>query len=790
MAGFKKMMSLAFQVGAQLDPSLNKSIAEVKKLDAAMQGFEDKAARNKALNDLKTKMGEFNSATKNMGAAWGKVANDILGPVKTIAAVGTAATAAVYGLATATAKVGDDAVKAAKKVGISTQEYSKLAYAAGLSNVSQETLSTSLRKLNLNIAGAVKGNKEAQLAFKRAGVDIYDTNGKLKSTNQILLEASDTFAKMPEGIYKADLAMALFGKSGAEMVPLMEQGSAEINKLRQEAERLGIVFNDEEGAKAEGFMDSMTTLKSSIQGLGIAVGKHLHEPLTELNKVFTEWIVANREWIGLKAAEFIQEFKNHIPEIKEFLLSAKDSAVSFVKAINSIVQSMGGWESAAKKTASAYSTFSILKLVTHTLKATYTTFQFVKALGAVAPLITAMKFGSVISGFKTFSDAAKIAGLAVWNFSKSAIKSAITGLISLGTSFVGAATAAWGFTAALLANPITWVVAGVVALGAALYVLYRDWEEISSFWLDAWEDIKEAGATVADEIARSWNEVKSFFNGFINWLSDSWDLVVLGAMQTWNEFTGYIFEKIDNIKAAFEDGFLNGIAQILREFHPITILNDAINAIFGIDLLGIGKSWIKPLIDGILSGISSKASAVKDAVAGLIPQPIKSAVSSVKNAISGFAEGGIVTKPQLAVVGEAGPEAIIPLTNPNRATEIIQQVAPQLQPIQQSMPMLDSMSNVAPQIEPMQKAAAAIMPEEPTQPTPIENLSKVSNNYNNSSTSNFTFSPTINLSGGGNSADIKAAISEALNKAKNDFKSELDRWIKERDHNASRVAMA
>jgi len=808
MAGFKKIMSLAFQIGAQLDPSLNKSIEEVKKLDSAMQGFNKKAELNAALKSIPAKMKDFDKATQNMSAAWGKVANDILGPVKTIAMAGAAATTAIYGLATATAKVGDDAVKAAKKVGISTQEYSKLAYAAGLSNVSQETLSTSLRKLNLNIAGAVKGNKEAQLAFKRAGVSIYDTNGKLKSTNQILLEASDMFAKMPEGIYKADLAMALFGKSGSEMVPLMEQGSTEINRLRQEAEKLGIVFDDAEGMRATGFMDSMTTLKGAVQGMGIVIGKHLHEPLTELNKVFTEWIVANREWIGLKAAEFIQEFKNHIPEIKEFLIGAKDSVVGFAKSINEIAESMGGWKEVIGAVVHNYARFKALQIGIHLMGAATATLQFVKAFAAVAPLLASIKVGAVIG--------------------------AIT---SLASAFMAAIPAVVAFGAALLTNPITWIVVGIGAAIAALVLLYKNWDEVtawieettqemSEFWGGVWEDIKEVVDSVATWFTETWNEVTSFF-------TDIWDSTTSGIMQIWDDITGYFFQKIDNIKSAFSDGFLNGVVQIFKEFNLVTLVNDMvnkvfdldlmgiakgwfsdgflngilnvikefniislmntlINKVFGIDLLGIGKSWIKGFTDGILNGIASVAGAVKDAVGSLIPAPIKNAVGGIKNAVSGilpFAEGGIVTKPQLAVVGEAGPEAIIPLSNPNRATEIMQQVAPQLQPIQQAAPMLDSMRNVAPQIEPMQQAAATIIPQEPAQPSPIEQLSKTTN-YNNSNTSNFTFSPTINLSGGGNSVDIKAAISEALSKAKSEFKSELDRWIKERDHNASRVAMA
>lgn len=61
----------------------------------------------------------------------------------------------------------------------------------------------------------------------------------------------------------------------------------------------------------------------------------------------------------------------------------------------------------------------------------------------------------------------------------------------------GAAVATWGLTAALLANPITWVVAGVVALAAAAYLIYRNWGTISTWWTNFWSNASTlAGAAL------------------------------------------------------------------------------------------------------------------------------------------------------------------------------------------------------------------------------------------------------------------------------------------------------
>src|SRR5690606_31949512 len=54
--------------------------------------------------------------------------------------------------------------------------------------------------------------------------------------------------------------------------------------------------------------------------------------------------------------------------------------------------------------------------------------------------------------------------------------------------------AQWAFSAALWANPITWVVAGIIALIAAGVLLWKYWDEVTAFFLKAWEWIKEAFA--------------------------------------------------------------------------------------------------------------------------------------------------------------------------------------------------------------------------------------------------------------------------------------------------------
>ena len=67
-------------------------------------------------------------------------------------------------------------------------------------------------------------------------------------------------------------------------------------------------------------------------------------------------------------------------------------------------------------------------------------------------------------------------------------------------SLGAAATAVWGFTAALLANPITWVVIAIAALAGAAYLIYKHWEPIKAFFVDLWD-------TITDAFMRAWDAI-------------------------------------------------------------------------------------------------------------------------------------------------------------------------------------------------------------------------------------------------------------------------------------------
>lgn len=106
-----------------------------------------------------------------------------------------------------------------------------------------------------------------------------------------------------------------------------------------------------------------------------------------------------------------------------------------------------------------------------------------------------------------------------------------------------------------------------------------------------------------------------------------------------------------------------------------TIMNNIISFFSGINLFDVGKA----IIDGLINGIKSMGGAILGAIKNVVPAPIRGVISDFMEGVGGYAEGGIVTAPELAWVGEGGDtEAIIPWNNSQRSRDLWMQTGQQL----------------------------------------------------------------------------------------------------------------
>lgn len=196
----------------------------------------------------------------------------------------------------------DELGKLSQKVGVTVESLSALQYAAKLSDVSTEQLSTGLRQLAKNAADTAAGTGDAKDAFEALGIAVTGAGGGLKSTETLLLDVAERFAGIEDGAGKTALAMRIFGKAGAELIPLLNGGRAGFEELRREAERLGIVISTKTAAAAEKFNDDLTRLGAASDRLKFTLADSV---LPTLQKFVDELLEGQKIAGGFAEALFL-----------------------------------------------------------------------------------------------------------------------------------------------------------------------------------------------------------------------------------------------------------------------------------------------------------------------------------------------------------------------------------------------------------------------------------------------------------------------------------------------------
>jgi hypothetical protein len=199
-------------------------------------------------------------------------------------AVGAAAVALVKN-----AIDGADAMsKLAQQTGTTVESLSALSYAAKLADVSNEELGAALVKLTKNMSDAANGTGEAVKGFDALGISVKNADGTLKSSDQVLTEIAEKFAGFKDGAEKTALAVNLFGKSGAQLIPLLNSGAAGLEEMKKEAEALGLVLSTDMARSAEAFNDNLTRMGQAIAGVGNRAATELLPALNSISEAMVD----------------------------------------------------------------------------------------------------------------------------------------------------------------------------------------------------------------------------------------------------------------------------------------------------------------------------------------------------------------------------------------------------------------------------------------------------------------------------------------------------------------------
>lgn len=179
----------------------------------------------------------------------------------------------------------DRVAKLSDRLGTSTEAIISLEHAGNLANVSAETLDKALTKLGVNLAKAEGNSKGAEGAFAQLGLRASD----LASMDRVeaFARIADSIAAIPNPAERAAVAVELFGKAGAELLPLMQEGGDGIRQAAQDARALGTVISRADARVVEESNDAWTRLGESVKGVGTTLAIVAAPPLKLVADVLT-----------------------------------------------------------------------------------------------------------------------------------------------------------------------------------------------------------------------------------------------------------------------------------------------------------------------------------------------------------------------------------------------------------------------------------------------------------------------------------------------------------------------
>lgn len=411
----------------------------------------------------------------------------------------------------------------------------------------------------------------------------------------------------------------------------------------------------QEGGAVESFQNLLSSLKDLAGEVGTSlldIGKYIGDSFGDKGKEALNWFVSE----GLPG--FVQLLADGIGFVTDLLASLNEmkGLVPLVTGITTAVVGVTAVKGIAGTVTGVADAISNASGKLNTMKESVDTAKdSIHKLGKVGEIKTNLKeLGT------SFSDLATSVGefaTAKWNdlvdtgkliilYGKDAI---VKGASAVATWAQVAATTAWnviasiaatvttafGAAVAFLTSPIGLVIIAIIALIAIVVLLVKNWDKVKEFFIKLWDKIKAVFAGIAEWFGEKFEAAKeAVYNAFAavgEWFAEKKDQIV---------------EAFQSIPQFLSDKFKAAVDKIKKVFSPIV-------------------DWFKEKVEAIKNFFGSIGDKIKS-VHDQEPEGVN----------DGHAEGGVFHQEHIAHFAEGNKaEAVIPLTKPKRALQVLGQVA-------------------------------------------------------------------------------------------------------------------
>ena len=357
------------------------------------------------------------------------------------------------------------------------------------------------------IQSAAKGGEELGLAF-------VDANNQIKSLPEILDLLRGKYGDTIDAIEKQEIATAFGTDEAVDLIDLLYSKTGELqDNVLSLYDAMGqgtAVASEMASAMNETEPEKFERLQQQLHNVAEAAGSTLLPVVNDLMEGAAGVIQKGAEWV-----------ENHQNLVRIILLAALTLG-GFLAVAGTCIAVVGGVGIVFTKTA------GLVKGFIGVVRGLPDLFETIALYGMEAGDAIRNGFNRIRTAGSTAVTAVKNVTLRIVSMAKMAVISGVTalknmalGLVSMArqavvtavTAMPGLIASVWSFTAALLANPITWVVVGIIALIAALILLWQNWDSVTAFLQNAWD-------TACSKITAGLEWLKQGFQSIMDWIGE------------------------------------------------------------------------------------------------------------------------------------------------------------------------------------------------------------------------------------------------------------------------------
>lgn len=228
---------------------------------------------------------DMDRARQQVGGAMSKITQLAKGAAGALAAIGAGmAVGALAGFVKSAIDVTDAVSDISQRTGVAIKDIAGLQLWFQIGGAEAGEFEGAMIKLANKIA---TGADE----FKRIGVATRNADGSLRSSVEVLSDSADAFQKLQDGSAKTALAIEIFGKSGATLIPILNSGSEGLREMTEMADKLGLTFDQNTVDAAGAFNDTLDFLGLAAQGVGRQLAAQLLPALNSVAGSFLDFVV-------------------------------------------------------------------------------------------------------------------------------------------------------------------------------------------------------------------------------------------------------------------------------------------------------------------------------------------------------------------------------------------------------------------------------------------------------------------------------------------------------------------